>query len=111
MGPQPASVSDRVSSRSDIDKHFTPSYDPAKDVHVPVVSDHSGATDSAGVEDDWTLALRALRDRQQARGPKVLQFSGASVMMTGERDLRDEHDVKWAKRGEKREWDRGKNVD
>lgn len=72
-------------------------------------------------DDDWELALEALRDRTRwkQKGEERLRqagfdestldrwrgnaaFSGAG---SGERNVED---VKWSRRGEGREWDRGK---
>jgi len=96
-------------NRSAIDTHFSETYDPSADV-TPEVEDR----------DDWDQALEALRDRQkwQRQGADRLRAAGFSereidkwqrqkVDANGDR-VPDEADVKWNKRGESREWDRGK---
>lgn len=79
--------------------------------------------DDGGVEDDWEQALEALRDRQrwQQQGAERLKQAGFSaediqkwgkgkggVGMGGEGR---EEDVRWKRKGEGREWDRGKVVE
>jgi hypothetical protein len=78
-------------------------------------------------EDDWDMALEALRDRAnwKQRGAERLKaagfgedvvekwnrnpaFSGGAGAGTGvEGNIED---VRWAKKGEGREWDRGKTM-
>lgn len=87
-----------------IDTHFAATYDPALDVHPNSAS-----------EDDWDQALEALKDRQRwkQQGADRLRQAGFS-----EKDIekwkrggeKGERDVRWASRGEGREWDRGKSV-
>ncbi|KAK2805594.1 hypothetical protein FQN50_006109 [Emmonsiellopsis sp. PD_5] len=83
-------------------------------------------------DDDWDMALEALRDRAlwKRKGAERLRQAGfeegvvekwagnrAFAGLGGEGASRDRdgdgnvEDVRWAKRGEKREWDRGKVVD
>lgn len=97
-----------------MDAHFAANYDPSADV----------TPDAENVQDDdWENALEALRDRQKWRtqGAERLRAAGFSeehiekwqsqkVDAKGERVM-DESDVRWNKRGEDREWDRGKEVD
>ena len=88
-----------------IDTHFATTYDPALDVHPNSAS-----------EDDWDQALEALKDRQKwkQQGADRLRQAGFS-----EKDIekwetggeKREVDVRWASRGEGREWDRGKRVE
>lgn len=76
-------------------------------------------------DDDWELALEALRDRTRwkQKGEERLRQAGfdesildrwrgnaafADSAAASERDV--EH-VKWSRRGEGREWDRGKVLD
>lgn len=83
-----------------------------------------------GDEDDWDLALEALRDRAhwKKQGAERLRqagfddsvverwkntataTAGRSTTALGDTEGRLE-DVQWAKKGEGREWDRGKVVD
>ncbi|TKA25958.1 hypothetical protein B0A50_05470 [Salinomyces thailandicus] len=93
---------------SSIDQRFAPTYDPKADVS----HDHRIADDDD--DNDWSLALEALRDRakwksQGAERLKAAGFTDDEVARweDGGRE-RDERDVKWRKRGEGREWDRGK---
>ncbi|KAF4230929.1 hypothetical protein CNMCM8980_007863 [Aspergillus fumigatiaffinis] len=117
---------------SNIDAHFAPDYDPTLDVHMedddqdqrkgPSRRPVAGLTTE---EDDWELALEALRDRARwkQKGAERLREAGfndavvdrwkstSSKTATGGGD--DEgrlEDVKWSKKGEGREWDRGKFV-
>ncbi|KAJ5816364.1 hypothetical protein N7447_008597 [Penicillium robsamsonii] len=116
---------------SNIDAHFAPGYDPATDVHLEEDKLHSlGQEPSrrpvAGLmtkDDDWDMAMEALRDRERWRnkGEERLRTAGideasidrwknntafASVDREGKLE-----DVQWSKKGEGREWDRGKFVD
>jgi len=92
-------------SSSAMDSRFSSNYDPTVDVQP----------DSAE-EDDWEQALEAMRDRQkwkQQGADRLLAagFSEKEVKKWEKGDAKDETDVKWAKLGEGREWDRGKVVD
>ncbi|RHZ47995.1 uncharacterized protein CDV56_101538 [Aspergillus thermomutatus] len=117
---------------SNIDAHFAPDYDPSLDVHMEDddLDQRKGRSRRpvAGLtteEDDWELALEALRDRARwkQKGEERLREAGfndavvdrwksnSSKPATGGDD--DEgrlEDVKWSKKGEDREWDRGKFV-
>lgn len=97
---------------SDIDSRFQSNYDPTTDVAL----DHEGDG-----EDDWDMALEALKartkwreqgaDRLRAAGfteEEVQRWENSGNGGGGEKDAED---VKWRKRGEGREWDRGKVVD
>ena len=119
IGPRPPSPS-RVISKgrgvaagaSGIEQRFRPTYDPTTDVAPPDAD-----------ADDWEQALEALRDRQkwQQQGAERLRQAGFSdqdidkwekgkrVGRPGD-NLGDEENVRWNKRGEGREWDRGKVV-
>ncbi|PNS19573.1 hypothetical protein CAC42_7417 [Sphaceloma murrayae] len=86
-----------------MDARFEAGYDPASDVRID--SD----------EDDWDQALEALKDRQKwkekgAERLKAAGFSDADVKKWSS-GKQDADDVRWAKKGEDREWDRGKTVD
>jgi hypothetical protein len=100
-----------------MDEHFSPGYDPAADVKP---DDDDGRPGAGG--GDWEQALEALRDRQRWRrlGAERLRAAGFSEEQVGRWERRgprtaeeagDAEDVKWAKTGEGREWDRGKSVD
>ncbi|KAI9767370.1 MAG: hypothetical protein M1840_005780 [Geoglossum simile] len=96
-------------SSTDIDAHFSPTYNPTFYIRPP--SPPSNTNDA----DDWDQALEALRDRERWKqaGAKRLRDAGFT-----EEDVRKwegeggkkEEDVKWRGKGEGREWDRGKVV-
>lgn len=88
-----------------MDMHFASNYDPANDVRLNSDSD-----------DDWDQALEALRDRQRwkQQGADRLRAAGFTedeVRKWEKGGEKNEDDVRWAKKGEGREWDRGKVVD
>lgn len=65
---------------------------------------------------DWDQALEALKDRQKwrqsgAQRLKAAGFTDDEVQKWEKGDRKDEDDVRWSKRGESREWDRGKEVE
>ncbi|KAL2808402.1 hypothetical protein BJX63DRAFT_436150 [Aspergillus granulosus] len=119
------------SNSSNIDAHFDPNYDPALDVQLEdddlQTSDRPTRRPVAGLmtgDDDWELALEALRDRARWKqsGEERLREAGFSTDMidrwksntsaaAGEDDEGKIDGVKWSTRGEGREWDRGKFID
>ncbi|PGH12140.1 hypothetical protein AJ79_04434 [Helicocarpus griseus UAMH5409] len=150
IGPLPPSADDTPPLRtrgrgayninkSNIDAHFASGYDPALDVHPD--DDYRPSANKptrrpvAGLateDDDWDMALEALRDRAlwRRKGADRLREAGfdegvvekwagngafagldrgglSASHRDGEGGM-DVEDVKWAKKGEKREWDRGK---
>jgi hypothetical protein len=74
-------------------------------------------------EDDWDLALEALRDRAKwkQKGEERLRAAGmndatidrwkSNAAFTGLDGERNTDEVQWSKKGEGREWDRGKVMD
>ncbi|EEH07568.1 conserved hypothetical protein [Histoplasma capsulatum G186AR] len=136
-------------NKSNIDAHFASGYDPLLDVQ-PDDDDGDGYGNTtnpknhirrrpvAGLaraeDDDWDMALEALRDRAlwRRKGADRLREAGfdegiiekwasnrafvgldGGANGVGHRDIgrdrdRDVEDVRWVKQGEKREWDRGK---
>ncbi|OJI85833.1 hypothetical protein ASPTUDRAFT_170019 [Aspergillus tubingensis CBS 134.48] len=116
---------------SNIDAHFAPDYDPTTDVHLEDDDGQAGSWPTrrpvAGLmtgDDDWELSLEALRDRAKwkQRGEERLREAGFSnefvdrwksnTTSTPADDSEGRlEDVKWSKKGEGREWDRGKFVD
>jgi hypothetical protein len=100
-----------------MDEHFSEGYDPMSDIRP------DGDVDRApGPGGDWEQALEALRDREKWRrlGAERLRAAGFTDEQVGRWEKRgkrtaeeegDIEDVKWAKKGEGREWDRGKMVD
>lgn len=75
-------------------------------------------------DDDWDMALEALRDRQRwkQKGEERLRAAGMNeetidrwknnAAFTGVDSTEgNPENVRWAKKGEGREWDRGKVID
>ncbi|KAF2709767.1 hypothetical protein K504DRAFT_379566 [Pleomassaria siparia CBS 279.74] len=114
VGPLPPLVQPPVRSRgrgaykasiTAMDSRFSTDYNPSTDVHI-----------NSDIEDDWDDALGALKDRERwkqqgAERLKAAGFSEEQVRKWEKGDEKTEEDVRWAKRGEGREWDRGKVVD
>lgn len=119
VGPNPPSPVPKVRGRgrgtnvnsSVMDRHFGSRYNPSADVRPESDEEH----------DDWEQALEALRDRQkwQQMGAQRLRDAGFSEaeVKKWEKDKAvsnedgDIEDVRWSKKGEDREWDRGKILD
>lgn len=117
-------------SSSAIDAHFAPDYDPTLDVQ-PDDDEQSPSKQFArrpvaGLmtqEDDWDMAMEAFRDRAKwkQKGEERLRAAGmneetisrwkSNAAFTGMDGEREPEDVRWSKKGEGREWDRGKVVD
>lgn len=126
-----------------MDAHFAPDYDPALDVALsdgdpesqdsnvkkPHVRHVPGLTSANDFDDDWDMALEALRDRAGWRnkgadrlrdagfGKAVVQnwkdkteFDGIDRAGKPQITNRDA-DTQWSKKGQMREWDRGKVMD
>lgn len=102
-----------------MDARFSPSYNPKTDVDL---------SSGEGDRDDWDMALEALRDRAKwrAKGAERLRAAGftedevekweqggGGLAGGGDGDGTEKgaEDVRWRKKGEGREWDRGKVVD
>lgn len=85
--------------------HFSSHYDPATDVRP-----------DSDIDDDWDQALEALRDRQRwkQQGADRLRAAGFTEEAVSKWEKsggeKREEDVRWRRRGESREWDRGKVV-
>ncbi|KAI0109433.1 hypothetical protein F4776DRAFT_657226 [Hypoxylon sp. NC0597] len=89
---------------SGIDSRFAPDYDPKNDV-TPEPED----------KDDWGHVVEAFRDRQKwkKQGADRLRSAGFTeeqIRKWEKGDEKAEADVRWAKAGGLREWDRGKVV-
>lgn len=108
IGPKPPPrVRGRGALRgaSGMDSRFSPDYDPKSDVQQD---------DDA--HDDWDASLEALRDRAKwkQQGADRLRQAGFTEDQIkrwekgGEKTI---DDVQWTKKGEGREWDRGKDTD
>jgi hypothetical protein len=112
VGPIPPPAQPKVKVRgrgnfsaSAMDSHFGLNYDPSADVAL-----------DPDEEGDWDQALEALRDRarfkaQQGDRLRAAGFTEDVVKKWEKGDEKSEMDVRWAKKGEGREWDRGKVVD
>ncbi|KAL4821020.1 hypothetical protein BDW67DRAFT_76306 [Aspergillus spinulosporus] len=114
---------------SSIDAHFAPDYDPSLDIQPEedeVQMSRSSRRPVAGLmtgDDDWELALEALRDRARwkQKGENRLREAGFNSDIverwksgTPAATRSDEglvENVKWSTKSEGREWDRGKFVD
>ncbi|KAI5246595.1 hypothetical protein E4T43_02667 [Aureobasidium subglaciale] len=114
IGPAPP-INPRIRSKgrgvqnnaSTIDNHFSSNYDPSADLQPDPDNEDSL---------DWDQALEALRDRQKwkQQGAERLRAAGFSekhVTKWEKGGEKSEEDVVWAKKGEGREWDRGKVID
>ncbi|KAK5790026.1 hypothetical protein VI817_007313 [Penicillium citrinum] len=116
-------------SASNIDSHFAADYDPTVDIQPDEDEQVEKRPTRRAVpglmteEDDWDMALEALRDRARwkQKGEERLRAAGlnesiidrwkdntTSMKPDGERSLEE---VRWSKKGEGREWDRGKVID
>lgn len=114
---------------SNIDSHFAPDYDPTVDIQPDedeASPDQPKRRPVAGLmtkDDDWDMALEALRDRAKwkQKGEERLREAGLNesiierwkdnTVSTGADGEKRPEDVQWSKKGEGREWDRGKVMD
>ena len=93
-----------ISAFSGIDRRFAADYDPKLDVEEEAEAD------------DWSEAVEVFRDRQKLRAAQEERMRAAGFSEEAMGALRasakekTEADVKWAKAGEKREWDIGKKL-
>jgi hypothetical protein len=112
IGPPPPPPAPKIVARgrgtfassSAMDSHFSSNYDPAADVQP-----------DPDIDEDWDMALEALRDRQKwktqgAERLKAAGFTEEEVQKWEKGGEKREEDVRWKGRGEGREWDRGKVV-
>lgn len=96
-------------SSSAMDARFSAGYDPSADV--------AAESDDELEQDDWGLALEAVRDRARwkSQGADRLRAAGFTDEQVAKWEQsgkeKGEGDVRWARKGEGREWDRGKLVD
>jgi hypothetical protein len=86
------------------DSRFSKDYDPTNDMI---------ATSDAG---DWDEALEVMRTREKwkqsgAERLRQVGFTENQIKKWEKGDEPNESDVKWTKKGESREWDRGKVLD
>jgi hypothetical protein len=105
-----------------VDRHFAVDYDPSED--VVDVAGNTAAAERPGFinSQDWDERLEEFRDRQKwkQQGAERLRQAGFTEeeiqkWQKSEKkhagDELDANDVVWNKKGEGREWDRGKVVD
>lgn len=88
-----------------MDARFSSTYDPSADVQL-----------TSDAEGNFGDSLEAFRDRQKWKkiGADRLReagFTDAQVKKWERGDEKNEEDVVWTARGEKREWDRNKVID
>ncbi|KAJ4383903.1 hypothetical protein N0V86_000746 [Didymella sp. IMI 355093] len=88
-----------------IESRFSTNYDPSMDMKP-----------GSDVEDDWSEALEVMRDRERwkQQGADRLRAAGFKDNQVKKWEKGGdpmEEDVVWTKRGQGREWDRGKVVD
>jgi len=112
IGPRPPPVPQvrtkgrgTISQASGIDARFAANYDPSTDVRL-----------DSDEDDPWDQALEAMRARQKYKelGADRLRAAGFTedeVKRWENGGAKREEDVRWAKKGEDREWDRGKILD
>ncbi|KAN0106237.1 hypothetical protein V8E51_009113 [Hyaloscypha variabilis] len=112
IGPRPPPVPQvrtkgrgTISQASGIDARFAANYDPTTDVRL-----------DSDEDDPWDQALEAMRARQKYKelGADRLRAAGFTedeVRRWENGGAKREEDVRWAKKGEGREWDRGKVLD
>ncbi|KAJ5623086.1 hypothetical protein N7490_011691 [Penicillium lividum] len=113
---------------STIDSHFASDYDPTLDIQPD--DDESikkpsrrAVSGLMTAEDDWEISMEAQRERESYRmrsearlrtagfDEKVInKYKAQSLSSTVSVEPQPE-DVRWSKKGEGREWDRGKFVD
>ena len=98
--------------RSAMDDHFRKDYDPTQDVSLD--------SDGGKSDEDWDLALEAMRDRAAYKKNQLSRMREAgfsdqdiskwetNVLDTGGADG-DVHAVRWKRKGEIRDWDAGKS--
>lgn len=109
-GVHPHDGENRVST-STIDQHFAASYNPAQDVRT--------YSQDRSFDDDWDMALEAVRDREkwkrsQAASMKAAGYKDQDIeqwrhgFTSSDGRERDPGELKWAKKGEVREWDHNK---
>ncbi|KAL8407590.1 hypothetical protein RB594_006425 [Gaeumannomyces avenae] len=127
IGPIPPSLPARgrgnTAPASGIDARFSESYDPTSDVtHQDISADIESSAKSGG-KGGWDDMAEAFRDRQKwkAQGAERLRAAGFTETQiqkwergagTGRGDGGDAHpdEFCWSKKGELRQWDRGKTV-
>lgn len=92
---------------SGIDRRFSETYDPRTDVQMD--------EDEAKIGNNWNDSVEAFRDRQKLKQNQETRLReagfGEDEIQRANGNTKVEEDVRWSKAGEKREWDRGKDVD
>ena len=110
VGPLPPTVRSRgrgtlKAGSMGIESRFSSTYDPSMDM-LP----------ASDAEDDWCGALEVMRDRERwkqqgAERLRAAGFKDGQINKWEKGGDPTEEDVVWSKRGQDREWDRGKVVD
>jgi hypothetical protein len=96
-------------SNAAMDAHFSSDYNPGLDLHPE--------SEPEGEKEDWDMALEALRDREmfkQKHAERLREAGFGDAEIKKWEDSGKEKgvdDVKWAGKGQAREWDVGKVVD
>ena len=90
-----------------MDRHFAADYDPSADVETQT----TGRGGSSGTTEDARAEMQ--RDRKQllrdgAERLRAAGFTDKEIAIWSRGGRREVADVPWAKKGEAREWDRGK---
>lgn len=97
----------KLTSTSNIDAHFSSTYDPSLDVQPEI--------EAPDEKEDWDMALEALRDRQAWKKKHADRMRAAGF---GDDEIekweasgreKDARDVRWRGKGQTREWDVGKD--
>lgn len=117
IGPVPAPKPrgrGALAGSSGIDRRFSETYDPRNDVQMDD-DDGPGAKN-----DNWDDAVEAFRDRQKLKQNQETRLRSAGFAESDIQKIqsnttgngeKSEADVQWAKAGEKREWDKGKDYE
>lgn len=116
MGPRPAPKPrgrGALTGPSGIDRRFSDSYDPRTDVQMDEDADEDTGN---SMGQPWDDAVEAFRDRQKLKQNQEARLRSAGfaeshiqqIQSTSQGAEKSEADVQWAKAGEKREWDKGK---
>lgn len=120
---QPTRGRGNTAQASGIDARFSESYDPTSDVTYRDLSAEVGSCAKSGGSGGWDDMAEAFRDRQKwkAQGAERLRAAGftdteiqkwerGAGARPGDGGDADLDDFCWSKKGELRQWDRGKTV-
>ncbi|KAF8249754.1 hypothetical protein K440DRAFT_621231 [Wilcoxina mikolae CBS 423.85] len=106
--PKPRTRGRGATGQAAMDSRFQSDYDPMMDVRLD--------SDDQCDFDDFDDALEAYRDRQKwkQQGAERLRKAGLGedfIEAWKNNDIKNKANLKWAKKGSTREWDRGKTLD